>query len=366
MTNEVEKGLAMTNDSDTTLQHFGVKGMKWGETHVSKTSGSSGGSSGISSKEQKKQDKADNKWVRQSQSAKKQVQVYNAATNDINRNHVRAFNDKWDKTGKPFNDEYINAYSKMAESVMQKHADQIMGPSSGSGKFKVKVSYNAKYNGFPIFDVVSNEVKHADEVTQFIGVTDTSGKILRLKPFMGNKIQHSNEIDDFLAHHGVKGMKWGVVKEHQARVNNLNRKLGAAEDHAGDVHAKAKAENRAKGMGRVEAGRKAFNDPRYKRAEAKARKADDAVANEYRSRKDQVKNEQAKLKSRYKSDYLAQHSKGALFVRNYITAGMDASMNYQRSAGYSRGATIATSLLAGPVGNVAAAKIATRRAKTED
>ena len=42
----------------------------------------------------------------------------------------------------------------------------------------------------------------------------------------------SDEVEDFLAHYGVKGMKWGVRKKyHEHKVRKLTRRLKVSKDH---------------------------------------------------------------------------------------------------------------------------------------
>lgn len=57
----------------------------------------------------------------------------------------------------------------------------------------------------------------ADGVVLFVGETDDKGYIISIRP-TGNDMSQEDSVGDFLAHFGVKGMKWGVRKNRSSRV----------------------------------------------------------------------------------------------------------------------------------------------------
>lgn len=122
---------------------------------------------------------------------------------------------------------------------------------------------------------------------------------------MGNDL---NEVEDVLAHFGVKGMKWGVRKERnsystasarsqkkelretrKAKNSAALKKAGDAEKRAEDVFEGIKRENKKKGMSTMAADRAAFKDPRYQKAASKAAKEDDKYISEAKKNRAEYK-----------------------------------------------------------------------------
>lgn len=195
-------------------------------------------------------------------------------------------------------------------------------------------------------------------------------------------------LDTALAHYGVKGMQWGVRKERKEAVKSARAadnkrvlgkmdKVGRAEDRLNTTFNKVRSENRAKGMGRIEAGRAANKDPRVKKAEAAVNKADAELgattakgATSTKAVKAKISQERAQntaaTNRRFNDAYLRESGKGHRWASAFLTGGLSVGYNYQRSAGYSVGASTATTLLVGPWGNVAAVAIAERNARVNN
>lgn len=85
-----------------------------------------------------------------------------------------------------------------------------------------------------------------------------------------------------------------------------------------------------------------------------------------RKDRDQVRVSRGKTIDRTLAAYSTEKNAGRRWVSGFLTSGVSLGYNYQRSAGYSRGATVATTLLAGPVGNVVAVELSARRATNDD
>ena len=85
-----------------------------------------------------------------------------------------------------------------------------------------------------------------------------------------------------------------------------------------------------------------------------------------RKDRDQVRTSRGKTVDRTLAAYSTEKNAGRRWVSAFLTGGISVGYNYQRSAGYSRGATIASTLLAGPVGNVVAVELSSRRATNDE
>ena len=63
--------------------------------------------------------------------------------------------------------------------------------------------------------------------------------------------------------------------------------------------------------------------------------------------------------------YSTEKGAGRRWVSGLLTGGISVGYNYQRSAGYSRGSSFATTMLAGPPGNILAVELSSRRASVD-
>ncbi|HPE27626.1 MAG TPA: hypothetical protein PLM10_02050 [Saccharofermentans sp.] len=197
------------------LTHFGVKGMRWGVRKAS---------SNTSSKMSKKTDplrgdlmtKADVKWQKKSKNLRKGIAAYNQAADAMNNTHIPRLNNKPEYKGvNLFKNPKVMAkynaeYSKVFDSEFSKALNNVYG-SSPSGKYKVvsdgtnNLGWKLAYN--------EDKVKHSDDTEFTIDIDlrrDNFGHILEFKIKDSALIQ--SDINSYLEHFGVKGMRWGVRK----------------------------------------------------------------------------------------------------------------------------------------------------------
>lgn len=174
------------------------------------------------------------------------------------------------------------------------------------------------------------------------------------------------EVEDVLAHYGVKGMKWGVRKAENANLRRLASDAATKKDAHARVHSRETAKNKEAGMKTRDAYKKAANHKDVKKAEVAANKADAEFRSALKSQNNFARAERQKTISRFKKAYTTDAGKGHRWVSAALTGPIAAGYNYQRSAGYGRNATVITTMLTGPLGNIAAAEIAARSAITED
>lgn len=175
-----------------------------------------------------------------------------------------------------------------------------------------------------------------------------------------------DNVEGFLARYGVKGMKWGQHKKHEANIQKLTSNLAKAENKMADVHNRESFKNQDSGMGGRASFKKAADHKDVKKAAREVEKADDALRKAHRDRKEEIHNERKKTDQRFKDAYTKESGRGYRWASAFVAENLAVGYNYQRAAGYTEGQTLATTMIAGPLGNVVAAETAARRAITED
>jgi hypothetical protein len=210
------------------LAHVGVKGMKWG---VRKSSTSSSFPSRSERRQAKRINKMDARFERnitskhQNKALKGRIHneiipVANSKVHRINAKpeYVKEF--AKGKTGRlndpndPLTKKYIKEVNSAYLGVMN---DYLKGFSNASGTKKLRASYQqGDYLNFKLTLIDTTKTKHADDsLTMTIEyIRDESGRITGFKIIDDEMTQSSIFVDEFLEHVGVKGMKWGVRKDH--------------------------------------------------------------------------------------------------------------------------------------------------------
>lgn len=238
------------------VQHFGVKGMKWG---VRKVRGSdSEGRSRFNPDFQKKEGRTtthdvvntlfgvavpivapltipsqvrlvrkgaralggdqEARFERKANSFKTVKKIHDSAAKDLN-DGLGKINKKYEgvNLNDPKNSAKRRAYDREAKDFMaktyQKHANAVKSPSG-------KQQYDVEMRGDDHITFTTRKVKHADgeDSVELMAIRGKGGHIIDVQWADGTMAQGEEFVQDFLEHYGVKGMKWGVRREH-ARVS---------------------------------------------------------------------------------------------------------------------------------------------------
>ena len=253
------------------LEHYGVKGMKWGVRKDKGHEGERATKRAIA--------KADKKYEKDAKSGTSWVNIHNtfaskmnAELDAFNARHPDAdiFNDPDSKASKA----YIKDYERLVDKTVKSMTNDIGTNASGTRQLKVS---RAGEGIESTWYVEMTDVKHADG--------DDDIKIMKVKPKFNSKgriigqtlsfvdpedledLEQSDIVEDFLEHFGVKGMKWGVRNNYPGATGRINRmaKKDAKESARAKMYYGEGAGTRRKLIkAKVEA--RSQNDPSYRGA----------------------------------------------------------------------------------------------------
>lgn len=312
--------------SEEDLEHFGVKGMKWGVRKAVETSGLS----------RHKQGK-EYKYAKKASSFGMKVALYNTACDKIN-DGLDGLNEKYkDKkisVGKDKDswDDDTKSYMKDYEDLFRSSMDESAAEYGASKYGTLRVAYTGKGSTDPFgFEVVPNdEVKHADDIADedatvkpmFFEFVIRNGKILRTKaPVVSpDTLMHS---DDYIEHFGVKGMKWGVRRseKHAAQKQaerddweSMKKSRSDARARRSDARAQKSAQRSAKKTSKINAYKSKMSGKVY----------DDGLSIEDRKRaRDDFRNEASNELSKANRSYLSLDRQDHMDSARYLQAQSD-------------------------------------------
>lgn len=187
---------------------------------------------------------ADKKWNQQLSSAKKGAEVHNMAAAEINKK-LPGFNDdkRWkDAVGTSLdltkNPKKQQEYNRAVEDEIlnpeyAKAAIKVHGATSPGGRYKLEIEDHGTAT-LKVRDLLVEDraAKHdATSANQELSVRfkitrDPNGLILGFVP-EEDDLQHAIDLgEEFLEHHGVKGMRWGQRKARPAGSPGKAKKVG--------------------------------------------------------------------------------------------------------------------------------------------
>lgn len=216
------------------ILHFGVKGMKWGVRNDD--SGSS------------KPAKEDVKWARKQISMNNMIDVMNTAASRSGPlvekiNSKPAYKDadfsQPSALRAKYYEEHRAGYQKALNDVAKER-----GNNSPGGRYRLEIVVE-NVGSYPSFYIYDNTIAHStfDGKLQLIPKYSPRGHIVGYEKTDEVLEQSGTTTEDFLAHFGIKGMKWGVRRSPE----QLGRKPGISKAEQGRRDARSKAsENRRK------------------------------------------------------------------------------------------------------------------------
>lgn len=192
-------------DPSSALEHFGVKGMRWGVRKADPA---------------KTRAKAQQKWDKKAKSARGWTDDYRKASKRMNRGELAKINNKKDYKGKNLridgpNQALVKKYDievgNRLAALMQIEAGKRVGSRPGT---RQRVNYTYSYRDGDVLFKLSEARHDAFADYFFLAKKNSAGLITEIQVVndAGDILEQSDDVEDFFEHFGVKGMKWGQRK----------------------------------------------------------------------------------------------------------------------------------------------------------
>lgn len=253
---EGDLAVAYSDAQKAALMHFGVKGMQWGKRKTEMVT-VGGQTKQVTPKKAAKLDKT---WQQRIYSLPGALDVHNGMADHFNA-RIGAVNDKyndadfthtkWDDSSSwsPREKQYHDEITALATEGTRLAVQKVHG-TSPTGKLRAEL--NAEGDHITVHEV---KIKHAtDDNADAIAILKLTrngkGLITQAEPLMqeDSMSQTSERGGEFLEHHGVKGMRWGIRKEQvgtgaRSAARGLGKALVEANKVIGDAQFETMAED---------------------------------------------------------------------------------------------------------------------------
>ncbi len=190
------------SDVEEFLEHYGVKGQRWGVRRANKKSA-----------------KADKKWQANVYSSRGAVDVHNSTANKMNGGVLDRLNGqaKYNKlnaldTKASLTKQYFREYEKLVEKHTAISVREVHGVSP-SGKLKATLDTSGDQWSVKVSPVDVTHVNVSPSELLLELNHDDSGYIVSAKMVQTSIEQGEDLSIEFLEHYGVKGQKWGVRRK---------------------------------------------------------------------------------------------------------------------------------------------------------
>ncbi len=206
------------SDINSFLSHHGVKGMRWGVKR---------GESRLHNKRVKMFGEEEaNRLYFDNISKRTYKKIQDDAIKDV-KGTIQKIDKKPEYSdvnllmNKHVMDKYYTEIDRAFEKSLDKSLVNVLGSDkSPSGKYSAQHYINPDTGAIGIRVLREKEVSHDIFSMLFDVETDENGHVISIMPSEDLMQTDINEIDSFLEHHGIKGMKWGVRKSRSSDVSD--------------------------------------------------------------------------------------------------------------------------------------------------